>query len=323
MMRSRITIYREGRPRLTEAITIGNTTLTVEGTLVRIARTRHEMFDVVDNPHELLAALRRERLADVFTFTQILPDTAPRFDLPMEWSAISALPITTYDAWFTTQIRTALRKEIRKAGRRGLEIRRVHFNEELVAGIARIFNEVPVRQGRAFWHYGKTIDQVRVEVGQDLEDSQFVGAYFNDELIGFHKLIAGRCFAVPVLCLSSVNHRDKLTDTALIAEAVRFCAERGLHHLLYGDWRRGSHRHFLERHGFEKVLLPTYHAPITTRGALCLRLRAHKGWKGFIKDISPEPLVARLLALRSSWNQKRLGMKTDEPRKAPEEVGSA
>jgi hypothetical protein len=312
MTTKKLKVYRDGRPLYLDAVTVGATTITVEGSLLRIARAHHEMFDVIEAADEISALLRRERLADLFTFTQILPETTPKYDFPMEWDAISALPVTSYEHWFTHQIRTADRKEIKKASRRGLEIRSVEFDDTLVSGITRIFNEAPVRRGRPFWHYGKTLDQVRTEVGQDLDRSQFIGAYFEGELIGFHKLIGGRCFAVPVLCLSSLKHRDKLTDTALMSAAVRFCSDRGLRYLLYGDWRRGSHRHFLERHGFEKVLLPRYYVPLTFWGSLCLMLRTHKGWRGFLKGLLPEATLEAMLALRSRWYDWRFPTERDQ-----------
>jgi hypothetical protein len=305
-------VYRDGRPRNLASVTVGGTTVVIDGSPLRIATTRHQLFDVVDAPDQICAVLRHERLADIFTFTQLLPDTTPKYDYPMEWVAISALPISSWEHWFTHQIRTADRKEIKKAAKRGLEIRHIPFTDELVSGITEIFNETPIRQGRPFWHYGKTFDEVKVEAGQDLDRSHFIGAYFNGELIGFHKLIAGRCFVVPVLCVSSVKHRDKLTDSALISAAVRFCADGAVPYLLYGDWRMGSHRHFLERHGFTKILMPRYYIALTARGSICLKLRIHKGWKGFVKGLLPEAIVLDVVTRRSRWYQWRLGTSNGE-----------
>src|SRR5690348_3852786 len=136
----KLRVYRDGRPRDLVSVTAGGTVITIDDSLLRIARTRHEMFDVVAAPNAIVEELRRGRLADLFTFTQLLPDITPLYEFPMEWQAISALPIKSYEHWHTHQIRTNVRKEIKKAGRRGVEIRVATFDAPFIEGITRIFN---------------------------------------------------------------------------------------------------------------------------------------------------------------------------------------
>ena len=300
-------VYREGRPTYLDTITVSGTTITLHGSLLRTAKVHDEWFNTPESPGDISRFLRQERLADLFTFWQLPPDVSATYDFPMEWVAISALPLTSYEHWFTDQIRKEVRKNIKKSARRGVEIRRIEFDDDLVSGITRIFNEAKVRQGRLFWHYGKGAREVKAEMGQDLERSHFIGAYFEGELIGFFKLRLGKCFAQPVVSLSMLKHRDKYADTALISEAVKFCSERGLQYLTYGEWRRDSHKEFLESHGFSKVLLPRYYVALTPLGSFCLKVGTHKGMKEFLKELPPQPALRAALTLRSRWYRWRFG----------------
>jgi hypothetical protein len=67
--------------------------------------------------------------------------------------------------------------------------------------------------------------------------------------------------------------------------------------LTYGEWRGGSHREFLESHGFERVLLPRYYVPLTRLGSVGLKMGAHKDLKGLM----PKPVVESLLSVRAKW----------------------
>lgn len=54
---------------------------------------------------------------------------------------------------------------------------------------------------------------------------------------------------------------------------------------------------FKERNGFKRVNLPRYYIPLTHMGRIVLRLGLHKG---FVSRI-PEPILAKLRALRKAW----------------------
>src|SRR3989442_10513427 len=88
----------------------------IQGTLIRIARLQGEGYDFVENPDAALADVRTsgERI-DLFTFTQKLPDTVPRYTYPMERDNVAALPVSTFDRWWTHQIDFRVRNKIRKA----------------------------------------------------------------------------------------------------------------------------------------------------------------------------------------------------------------
>jgi hypothetical protein len=77
----------------------------VEGKLVRVARLDAEGYDFFDDPELALEAIRKSGAgADLFTFTQKLSDTSPKYSYPMEWDNFAALRVTTFDDWMTKQI---------------------------------------------------------------------------------------------------------------------------------------------------------------------------------------------------------------------------
>jgi hypothetical protein len=103
-----------------------------------------------------------------------------------------------------------------------------------------------------------------------------------------------------------IRHRDKAPTNALIAQAVRSCAERGIRYLCYGHFsygrkERDSLSDFKESNGFQKIELPRYYVPLTMRGRIALRLGLHRD----LIDWVPEPMAATYRRIRSSWYAKR------------------
>src|SRR5439155_10043151 len=125
---------------------------------------------------------------------------------------------------------------------KGVVIREVPFDHSLAKGICGIYNECPIRQGRRFPHYGKDLDTVHREEATFLESSVFAGAFWRDRLIGFTKLVADetRTQAGLMKIVSMVCHRDKAPTNALIAQAVRSCADRGISYLVYSNFAYGE-----------------------------------------------------------------------------------
>ena len=215
----------------------------------------------------------------------------------MEWESIAALPIKTYDYWLSTQVDSNTRRGIKKAEKKGVEVKTANFDDEFVKGITNIFNETPVRQGKPFWHYRKDFETVKKEMSDRLEKATFIGAYYNNDLIGFIKLLNAGRYADMVEILSKVEHWDKSPNNALIAKAVEICAEKWIPYLVYALWPRGSLGEFKRRNGFEKIDLPRYYIPLTVRGQIFLKLQVHHGITGII----PEKLKVRLINLRRKW----------------------
>jgi hypothetical protein len=287
----------------------------IDGGLVRIARLELDKYEFIEEPRPVIDALRQSRRRiDLFTFLQGLPQAAPKFDYPMEWDNLAVLPISTFDYWWKEQIRSFPRNRARQAEKKGVLLREVPFDDTLVQGIWEIYNECPVRQGKPFGHYGKDIETVRRMSATFLERSIFIGAFLNDRLIGFIKLVTNqaRTQANTMHIISMVQHKDKAPTNALIAQAVRSCAERGISYLVYQNFAYGNKNgdtlsHFKEINGFQRVNLPRYYVPLTQMGRIALCLKLHRR----LSDHFPEPLVTKLRELRTTWYNKKLETSTD------------
>jgi hypothetical protein len=241
---------------------------------------------------------------------QGLPDTSPQYAYPMEWDNVAALEVTTFDHWLTKQINTNARKALRIGEQRGIVVREVPFDDVLVQGISAVYNERPVRQGRRFPHYGKSLEVVRRENATFLERSIFIAAFVEHRMVGFAKLVCdeGRRQAGLMQIIAMVQHWDKAPAKALIAHAVRSCAERKIRYLLFGRFTYGrkegdSLADFKQRNGFRRIDVPRYYIPLTCLGRTALRLGLHRPFAAHI----PEPLLARLRKARSRWYERRLG----------------
>jgi hypothetical protein len=283
--------------------------LRFQGRIIRVARLDGDGYQFLADPDEAVATIRESGLpADLFTFTQKLPDTMPKYDYHVEWDNIAALRVSSYDQWWTRQINDKTRNMVRRAGKRGVTLKEVPFDEDLVRGISVIYNESPIRQGKPFWNYGKDVDTVRREAGTFLARSVFIGAYCEGALIGFAKLVSDEDRSQMALMhiLSMITHRNDAPTNGLIAQAVRSCADRGIPYLIYskfsyGKKQRDSLSDFKQHNGFQRIDVPRYYIPLTLRGSLALRLSLHHK----LADRVPEPILARLRSLRSLWYQRR------------------
>jgi hypothetical protein len=282
----------------------------VQGQLIRIARLDADKYQFVDDPDVMIDGLRRcgQRI-DIFTFLQRLPDKTPKYAYPMEWDNLAALPISTFDHWWTKQIDNKTRNMIRKAEKKEVICREADLDEDFLKGIWEIYNECPVRQGKPFSHYGKDLDTVRREESTYLDESFFIGAYWEGKLIGFLKLTCDQ-FGTQVGLLnivSMIGQRDKAPTNALLAEAVRSCAKRNLPYLVYSNFAYGNKERstlsdFKEAHGFCRMDLPRYYVPLTLAGRAALQLGMHKRFADHI----PEPVLAKLRKFRNGWHSRRL-----------------
>jgi hypothetical protein len=281
----------------------------IEGRLIRIGRLDAEGYDFLDDPEAALKVLRKSSpRADLFTFIQKLSDASPKFGFPMEWDNMAALQVSTFDHWMAHQVDFKVRNKVRKASKNGVEVREVPFDDDLVRGISAIYNESPIRQGKPFWHYKKEIDAVRRMNATFLDRTIFLGAFFEGSLIGFVKLVTNedRSQAGLMQIVSMILHRDKAPTNALVAQAVRSCAERGIAHLWYANFSYGKKQQdsladFKRHNGFVKVELPRYYIPLTIVGRVALRLGLHHKAQDWI----PEPIAAPYRRIRKLWYARR------------------
>jgi hypothetical protein len=281
----------------------------IDGNLIRIARMDGDKDTFPDDVEAFLAALRTSgSRADIFTFLQKLPETGPKYQYYSEPDNLAVLRITTYENWWNNQIRSYPRNRARQAGKRGVVMRKVAYGEELIQGICGIYNETPMRQGKKFPHYGMTAEKARQYAGTFLDRSVYVGAFIEDEMIGFIKLTMdeSRTQAALVHILSMVQHKDKAPANALIAEAVKVCEEYKVSYLVYEHFTYGnkvgdSLSHFKEVNGFERVDVPRYYVPLTWAGSVALRLGMHRRFV----DRIPESFAGKLRDIRKAWYSRR------------------
>ena len=290
-------------------IYVCNREIKITGQALRTARLDADKYHFVSDPKPLLNELRRSgSRIDLFTFMQPIADAKPKYDYPMEWDNLAVLSISSFENWWDKQIGFKARNKAKQAEKKGVELREVQFDETLVRGIWEIYNEVPVRQGRKFPHYGKDLDTVYKEAATYLSSSTFIGAFYRNELIGFTKLVSDEAGSQAGLMniLSKIQHRDKAPTNALVAQAVRACADRKIPHLVYSNFSYGkkdrdSVSDFKERNGFQRIDVPRYYVPLTALGWVTFRLGFHRR----LVDRFPEPVAARLRELRRNWYSRR------------------
>jgi hypothetical protein len=284
--------------------------IAMNGRLLRIARLDGDEFTSFEDLGTLLKELQKSGTrVDLFTFFQKPPETAPKYDYPMEWDNLASLSISTFDHWWMKQIHSNVRVKVRKAEKNGIVVREVPFDDALLQGICDIYNETPVRQGMRFPHYGIDIQKARPYAGTFLDRSIFIGAFHDNRMVGFAKLVIDetRMQATVLHILSMVKYRDKSPTNALIAQSVRSCAERGVKCLTYGKMVYGkkegdSLTQFKKGNGFERVDVPRYYIPLSFVGAAGFRLGLHHQLVEFL----PEPVSAKLRNLRRSWVSRKL-----------------
>ena len=241
---------------------------------------------------ELIKKLR-EQGVDIYTFLE-RSWCCPLSNPPRNWvrsdDNVGLLEITTLDAWFST-VGKKTRNMVRRAEKSGVKVSVVELTPKLVEGIWKIYNETPIRQGRTFHHYGESLKSVGDNMAM-AKKATFIGAYIEDELVGFIQIIYGDQIAIISQILSLQKHWDKSLNNALLAKAVEVCAANGNRWLIYG--RIGNHPSldkFKENNGFKKYLIARYYVPITRKGRFAMRLGLHKEFK----DAMPEPLKRPLI----------------------------
>lgn len=280
--------------------------LVVRGRFLKVASITGEDWleeEPVSQPTPFISAIRSSRLqADVFTFGQRFSDSVIRHPA-YRWHLdnVAAIPLTTYTDWWNGLSQDS-RRNVRTAGKRGLRVDNVPFDEKLVRGIKEIYDETPLRQGRPFWHYGKPLECVKNENATYLERSEFLAAYWEDELAGFIKMVrVGAAYSIMQI-LSKNQHFDKRPPHALIAKAVETCCSKGATHLLYckhvyGKRHASSITEFKRRLGFQQMNFPRYIIPLTSWGSLALTFGLHRS----LQDLLPGGLSEALLNLRERY----------------------
>jgi hypothetical protein len=298
-----------GRALKIPSIIVHNQTVVVIGRWLKIAVVQDEEVvegDVVAAPDLFIAKLQNSNLRpDIFTFRQRLTDPTPRLNYTFEEDNLAVIPIHSYKAWLDG-LSQETRRNIRRATKLGVKVRTIEFDDALVRGIKEIYDETPMRQGRRFWHYGKNFETVKKENGTYLNRSEFIGAYHDDELIGYIKIIYVDDAATISQILSKNKHYDKRPANALLAKAVELCEQKRKSYLVYCKYSYGNEEdsslaEFKRRNGFEKLVVPRYYVPLTPRGRFAMKLKLHLG----LRELLPEGMLKALLKLRSTYHSLR------------------
>ncbi len=293
----------KGKSVLVPSAAIDGRTVITSGKWLKMAVVHDEDLlerETLADPGQFVSQLRAAGLkADIFTFAQRLPNTTPEFGLLMEWENFAVIPITSYSEWWKNRIESSVQRAVRKAAKTGVTVKSSKLDDAFVQGIVNINNETPVRQGKAFWHFQKSFRAMMHENSTYPDRNEFLGAYYQDELIGYIRIIYVDKVASIIQLLTMMKHFDKRPANALIAKAVEVCEQKGMSHLMYCNYvyndPNSSLTEFKRRSGFEQVLLPRYYVPLTLKGRIALKLRLHRGLVGQI----PKPLIKQFLKARS------------------------
>jgi hypothetical protein len=289
--------------------------LRIRGHLCRIAHLDADDYKFLDDPEPVISELRKARLGiDLFTFLQRLPDTSAKYPYPLEMDNLAVLQVSTFDHWWTKQIGFKARNKAKQAEKKGIVVREAQFDEALVTGIWQIYNECPIRQGRRFPHYGKSLETVRKMSGTYLNSSVFIGAFERERLIGFIKLTIddSKTQAGIMHIVSLLEQRDKAPTNALVMQAVRSCADRGISHLVYSNFAygkklRSSLSDFKERNAFQRIDIPRYYVPLSWWGSRALAMGLHRS----LLDLVPESVGAKLREARTAWYRRKFQLGTE------------
>jgi hypothetical protein len=315
----RAEIRISGKTLYVPSVEISGRTVVVTGKWIRTAQFKDEEVvegRSVEDPEGWIAKLKESQLrADVFTFAQRPPEITPKYDYHWEWENWAAVRTTCFKDWWENRLPQESRKNVRRAAKRGVSVSIVPFTDELVRGIQAIYNETPIRQGKRFWHFGKDFETVRRELATYLDRSEFIGAYWKEELIGFLKMVYVDRLAILFHIISMNEHYDKRPMNALIAKAVEFCEQKSISHFVYGQFIYGNKHQsslleFKRRNGFEQINFPRYYIPLTTKGRVYIGLRLYKGIGGLL----PEPILQIVLGWRA-WCSKMFSVKSTLPHK--------
>lgn len=311
-MMAEATISIKGNWVTVPALAVDGKTVVIKRGWLKTAVVHDEEWSdkEIGDPEPFVKALKEESehgvRADIFSFTQKPPATLLKYDYPMEPDSIAAACFNSFKEWWEG-LPQETRKNVRRSQKRGVTIRVEEFDDKLIGGIVKINNESPIRQEKAFLHYGKTFDQVKRDYSGFLDRCDFICAYFEDELIGFLKVVyRGRRLASLLQLLVMSAHYDKRPSNALLAKAIELCEAKGISCFTYGKFNYGNKGHtplreFKIRNGFAELLIPRYYIPLTAWGAFCMKLQLHRGLLGLL----PERVIVTGNRIRERWYRFR------------------
>ena len=77
----------------------------VQGRLIRTGSLAAEPYEFLEDPEAALEDLQKAGVRmDLFTFIQKLSQTSRQYAYPTEPDNLAVLPVSTFDAWWTSQL---------------------------------------------------------------------------------------------------------------------------------------------------------------------------------------------------------------------------
>ena len=228
---------------------------------VRIAREVKE-YELDAAPTEDSLKRMKSQGIDIYTFLErkwCCPIANPSKNWAKALDNVALLEIKDYATWWNI-VGKKTRNMVKKAEKSGVKVSVIEPSDLLAEGISKIYNETPIRQERAFTHYGEPLETVKGNIYANAANSTFIAAHLDNELVGFIQIIYGNNIAIISQILAMQKHWDKAVNNATLAKAVEVCAQRGQHWLMYG--RIGNHPsldRFKESNGFVSYQINRYY----------------------------------------------------------------
>ncbi len=309
----RVEIRVKGRWIQIPALEVNGNELIAKGKWLKTATIRSEemMETDLEDPGLYIEKLQRDAKgllkADLFTFTQKVPATRPKYSYPVEWESVAAIHLVNFGAWWES-LPQETRKNVRRSQKRGVVISvKDQLDNELIQGIREVNDDTPMRQGLRNAYYGKSAEETRKLYGEFMGRCDFICAYSNNAMIGFLHLVYRGGIASILNLTTKPSEFDKRPANALLAKAVELCESKGISHISYGLFNYGNKREdplrtFKIRNGFEEILMPRYFVPLTWWGKLCVKAKLHRGLIGIL----PNSVIRIGLRARSWWYRFRV-----------------
>jgi hypothetical protein len=308
-----IEIAVKGRWFKVPAVNVDGRHLVARGNWLKVAYVNNEQWleSEVESPGRCVEILKDQDRggikADLFTFSQKLPATKPKYSFPLEWDSVATIHVTSFEEWWEG-LPQETRKNVRRSQKRGVFVSVKKLDDEVTKDLHELNNESAVRQGKVFTHYGKTLEEVARDQIDYLDRSDYICAYSGNELIGVLKLVYRGDIASILTFVPKISQSDKRPANALIAKAVEICDEKKISYLTYGMFNYGNKRHtplreFKIRNGFKEVLIPRYYIPLTLKGTIALKLKLHRGLIGIL----PHSVITALVDARAKVHRVFFG----------------
>jgi predicted GNAT family acetyltransferase len=241
------------------------------------------LYDVFPK-EDFLSSLGKKNV-DLFTFIE-RSWCYSIYDCPYKsWvkDNVALLTFDSYKDWIKKVTKITPNNPANRALKRGVILKISEPNERLARGIAHIYNETPIRQGRRYPFYGMSYEDVHKSFKLD-SNTLYITANLGEEIIGFLRLQLGDNLAMIDQGLSMEAHMDKGVTRALMAKAVEISADNNQSFLMYG--RIGNHPsldRFKRLNGFEKCEIRRFFIPLSAKGKIAIKLGLHRE----LKDVTP------------------------------------